>query len=111
VLCFDALEHSSTPQAAFSEFARVSTHKVIIEVPHRIGEGLNLAPSRRKWIRDHHLSKFTVKWIDRLARVYGWKVVKSKEISWYYIPNMLMPILRFPNIIRIYVAKIGNQEV
>lgn len=105
VRCFHALEHTFEPQKVFSELVRVSKDKILIEIPHRFAEHLHLSLTKRRWVKRHHVSKFTVKYVALLCSKYNCKLVKTKEIDWYYIPHFLVPIIRFPSIIRCFIQK------
>lgn len=104
VYSYGVIEHLEQPQKFFQELARVSCQKITVITSHRLCEVFIRNPSR-KWLKKHHVSKMSMRWLKQCAAALGLTVTNSYVLNWVCFPHEYMPLFRFPCDIGVECAK------
>lgn len=75
------IEHVSDPYGMLREMKRVCRGKIIVETVHQLGENLTLNPKRRRWIRQHHINKFTFQSFQQVSQSLGLTYIRGYVIN------------------------------
>jgi ubiquinone/menaquinone biosynthesis C-methylase UbiE len=110
VFCGQVIEHVKNPVNLLRELVRVSKWKVVVETMHWFGETLTFSPQRRRWFREHHISKFNSRWLCDAFRKLGCCISESYVAKWYYLPHKFVPLFRFPSEIGVAALKVKSHD-
>lgn len=88
------IEHVQHPLKLFHELTRVSSSKVVVEVPHWLGDALTI--KRKRWNRTHHINRFNQRWFKEAARLAGFTMIRCYDFTFVYLPHRFFPLFRFP---------------
>lgn len=96
VICSQLIEHLENPFSLLKELFRVSKQTIIVETVHRLGEGLTLLPTARRWFKKYHVSKFNGRWFKAACAALDGYFVMDYVISWRFwqIPYEFGVIMR-----------------
>lgn len=94
VFCAQLIEHLPHPIRLMAELVRVCAGRITVETVHRFGEMLDY--HGRKWYKQHHVSKFNVKWFTQAARILKCNQTNSYVISYQWFPNATVRLIWVP---------------
>ncbi len=107
VISDQVIEHVPDPYKSFKEWLRVTSNKLTIGCPHRLGERILDQFSRKgkQWNKIHHINKFNFRWFKQAAQKQKAYVSQTLIKTYIYFPHNYMPILRFPGAIEVEIIK------
>lgn len=89
VFCSHTIEHVNNPFALLSEMVRVSSDKVTVICPHRLGERATLPKN------PFHKSYFGVKWFHDAARALHCNS-RVRITNHAFLPRGFLPLVQLP---------------
>jgi ubiquinone/menaquinone biosynthesis C-methylase UbiE len=95
VFSVSVIAHVQNPLLVLKEMIRVSSSKITIKCPHKLGDHITLRPENRRWIKQHHINAFGRAWFVKAAEKLGYSAT-TEIYSRVFFPSVCFHGFHYP---------------